>query len=284
MLFPVSEPAGRRHPVIRRLRELRRDRALRDREGVLVAEGVHLVREALAADAAVELFLLSPRLREREEGRELEARILASGRPCFETADTVLEQLQDARSAQPVLALAHRPAPQPDAGFAPPGATPLLVVACGVQDPGNLGAILRSADAAGASACYACGESADPYHPRTVRASMGSIFRMPIARDDPSTLRERLRSAGIPAAAAVPHEGEPYDAADLAGPLALFLGSEGSGLPPELRSSMDLSLRIPMRDGVESLSVAAAAAVLLFEASRQRRGRERLSPPASPAG
>lgn len=236
---------------------------------MFVAEGVHLVREALESGAEIELFARSPRLRESDDGLKLARRIDADSRPSFEAGDAALDSVQDARSAQPVLAVVRRPSWPEDVGFDTPE-SPLIVAACGVQDPGNLGAIVRTADAAGASACFVCGSSADPFHPRAVRATMGSLFRLPVLRDDAEAVRQRMRERHVLAVAADPHAGQPYFERDLTVPLGLFLGAEGAGLPDTLRDSLDVRLHIPLRAGVESLSVNAAAAVLLFEAGRQR--------------
>jgi TrmH family RNA methyltransferase len=149
----------------------------------------------------------------------------------------------------------------------------LVAVAVGVQDPGNLGSILRSADGAGATGFVTVGSSADLFHPRAVRASMGAIFRLPSAQEsEAEPLLAHLRRLGIATLAAHPSSELLYDLCDLRGPVALFFGGEGSGLHADLSRRLDGAVRIPMRRGVESLSVGAAAAVLLFEAARQRRG------------
>src|SRR6185436_4378008 len=109
-------------------------------------------------------------------------------------------------------------------------------------------------------------------HPRTVRASMGAIFRLPCAQvAEAALLLAHLRALGIGTLAAHPGAELLYDLCDLRAPVALFFGGEGAGLPPELSGELDVAVRIPMRPGVNSLSVGAAAAVLLFEAARQRR-------------
>lgn len=261
---------GKSNPIVRRVRALRRDPALRRAQRVFVAEGLHLADEALRSAASIELLLVSPALGRNAEGRRLLDEIARRALVVHETSDSVLRSIQDAHSPQPILAVVRRE----QTGLsrcldaAPPGR--LLVVLHGIQDPGNLGAILRSADAAGAGAVLVAGDTADPYHPRSVRASMGSIFRLPPLAVDAGSLPGVLQQRGFRCVGTHPKDGRAYFEVDLCGPVALFLGRESQGLPAELRRRLDLLVTIPMREGVESLSVGAAAAVLLFEAARQR--------------
>ena len=270
ILLDVSEPVGRHHPLVKRLRALRRDARRRESEGVFVAEGIHLVSEALAARAAVELVAVSPRLLLKPEGRALMREIEGRGMPCVEAADSVLDSVQDARSPQPVLALVGRPRWSHEQALSRDDSAPLIVVAFGLQEPGNLGALVRTADGAGAAACYVCGDSVDPYHPRAVRATMGSIFRLPTPRVDLPDLLRRFRDRAVRTIGTSPSATTSYLECDLARPVAVFFGREGTGLPDELAARLDDRVHIPLRPGVESLSVGAAAAVLLFEAARQR--------------
>jgi TrmH family RNA methyltransferase len=265
---------GRKHDLIRRVRALRRDGKQRRAAGLYLAEGRHLAHEALRSEAPVELFLVSPALREDAEGRALLQGISRRGLPLYETADSVLDSLQDARTAQPVLALVRRQERSVDDLLATIEERPLIAVAHAIQDPGNLGSIMRSADAAGAALFVTTGEGADLHHPRTIRATMGSIFRLPAAAAPFARLLELLRDRDIRALAADPAAATAYHAIDLTRPTALFFGSESEGLPKQLLNALDGTVNIPMRNGVESLSVGAAAAVLLFEAARQRSARQ----------
>ena len=151
---------GRGHPTIRRLRALRREAPLRSGEGLFLAEGLHLAREALASDAGVELVVYTKRLTAGAEGRRLLAELGGRGCPCEETSDRVLDGLQDARSAQPILLLVRRPRHTVESALDTKDTRPLHVVAHGLQDPGNLGAIVRTAEAAAASACFVVARAA----------------------------------------------------------------------------------------------------------------------------
>ena len=150
----------------------------------------------------------------------------------------------------------------------------MIGVAHGIQDPGNLGSLFRTLQAAGATACFVADACADPFHPRAVRASMGSILGLPVLVEPTETLLPRLRDRGIALVAADASGEREYPQCDMTRALAVFFGGEGRGLPAELLAKLDESVRVPLHSGVESLSVGAAAAVLLFEAARQRRSNE----------
>ncbi|MCP3982362.1 MAG: RNA methyltransferase [bacterium] len=261
---------GRHHPTIRRIRALRRDAALRRAEGLYVAEGPRLAAEALASGARVELALTSPRLEQRADGAALLAALRERDVPHEQVADNVIDGLQDARSPQPALLLLERSEDSLERCLGRPGEVPLIVVAHRIQDPGNLGALLRTSEAAAASSLVAVGESADLFHPRVVRAAMGSSFRLPACSADEGELRRTLAGRGIARIGTRGADATRYDACDLTRPLAIHFGREGDGLPEILLTTMDDNLAIPMNAPVESLSVGAAAAVILFEAARQR--------------
>jgi len=266
---PMTTPLGRNNPTLRRLRRLRRDGALRREEGVLLAEGPHLAEAALASGLAIELAVYSSSLLDSDEGKGLHASLLERGIDCYETSAELLDSVQDARSPQPILLLVQRPAHDAEAALAE--ASCLAVVLAGIQDPGNLGGIVRSAEAAGAGACLIGEGCADPFHPRAVRASAGSLLRLPLALESNAAIVERLRGHGLRLWGSAARRGDSHVEADLRGAVALCFGGEGAGLPPELEQALDSLVHIPIAQSVESLSVGAAAAVLLFEAARQRR-------------
>jgi TrmH family RNA methyltransferase len=259
---------SRSHPLVKRLRALR-ERAFPE-GGLMLLEGPKLVLEALRAGVELVEAAASARAVERPGGAEALTAMEDNGVPVRLLADDVLEAVSELRTSQGLLAIGQRPRPEPEALFA--GLAPLVVVAVGVQDPGNLGGLLRSAEAAGASGAILTTGCADPFSWKALRGSMGSAFRLPLlaglSAEDALAL---LRARGVRLAATAADAPTSYAEADLRGALALLVGSEGSGLPEVLEAAADLRLRIPMAGEVESLNAGVAAGVLLFEAARQRR-------------
>jgi RNA methyltransferase, TrmH family len=148
-----------------------------------------------------------------------------------------------------------------------------VVVLVDVRDPGNAGTVLRAADASGSALVVYAGDSVDPYNPKTVRSSAGSLFHVPLAvRPDPRSLATELSAAGFRTLATVVRDGQDYADLDWSVPSAVFLGNESSGLDPELAGALSGALAIPMAGRAESLNVGVACAVVCFEAFRQRRG------------
>jgi TrmH family RNA methyltransferase len=188
--------------------------------------------------------------------------------PVRRVAASVLESLSEAETSQGLVALARRPAFAEDDIYA---AVPLVVVAAGLQNPGNVGAVLRAAEAAGATGAYLTQGTADPFSWKALRGAMGSAFRVPHVRGlAAGEVLQRLRQRGVTVLAAAAGSGDRYDSADLRRPVAFLLGQEAGGLDANLAAGADGLITIPMAGGAESLNVAVAAGVLLFEAARQR--------------
>jgi RNA methyltransferase, TrmH family len=159
---------------------------------------------------------------------------------------------------------------------------PLIVVLAGLQDPGNLGTILRSAEAFGATGIVALPGTVSPWNPKAVRASAGSVFRVPLVAAGADDCFDRLRSAGVKLWTTAARNAEPANQADLTAPAAMLIGNEGNGVAPELAARAQGRLTVPCPGPVESLNAAVAASVLLYEASRQRNGARGWAPhPAS---
>ena len=256
---------SRANPFVKRLRALVDDSA---RSGLAVLEGAKLVGEALAAGLEIVECAATPDTADGAQAA-LVARIAEGGATVRLLTPAVLAAVSPAETAQGLLAVARRPAFDEERIFR---GTPLIVAGVAIQNPGNAGALLRAAEAAGATGAFFTAGSADTMSWKALRGSMGSAFRVPhvtgIAVGD---LMSRLEARGVRAIAAAAAGGDPYDAMDFTGPVAFLLGNEGAGLPEELARGAGRRVAIPMAGAVESLNVAVAAGVLLFEAARQRR-------------
>jgi TrmH family RNA methyltransferase len=254
---------SRANPLVKRLRALKEGT---DR-GLLLLEGPTLLEEALAAGLPLVEAAASPRLLRAARGRAL-AQAVEARCPLRVVDDALLASLSEVETSQGVLAIARRP--RTDERRLLEG-VPLVLAAVGVQDPGNAGALVRTAEAAGATGVVLIG-GADPFSWKALRGAMGSAFRLPLLRRrEALPAVAEMKAAGLRLLATRARAAEAYDRADLRGPLALFVGSEGGGLPAEVEAAADGHVSIPMSGGVESLNVAVAAGVLLFEAARQRR-------------
>jgi TrmH family RNA methyltransferase len=258
---------SRSNPLVRRLRELRE--SARSGETCLL-EGPRLVLEGLTAGLRILEAAATSRAGRTHPGREALAALAARGVVVRGVEEGVLDSLSEVETSQGLLAIAERPRFAEERVFA---TVPLVVVAVGIQNPGNLGGLLRTAEAAGATGAVLTGPTADPLSWKALRGSMGSAFRLPHLRERRiEAALDRLASQGLRLAATVARDGQPYDQADLRGPLALLLGNEATGLPESVERRADLRLTIPLKPPVESLNVGVAAGILLFEAARQRRG------------
>jgi TrmH family RNA methyltransferase len=239
-----------------------------------VAEGAELIRCAFDAGVPVESLYVAPDGGDDRAVQDVCRRAEAAGVRVFPLAAGVLERVADTVTPQPVLAvlpMLEEPPAGADLWSAHPGA--LVVVLVDVRDPGNAGTVLRAADASGSTLVVVAGDSVDPYNPKTVRSSAGSLFHVPLAvRPDPRALATELASAGFRTLATVVRDGEDYAALDWSTPSVVFLGNESSGLDPALADALSGKLAIPMAGRAESLNVGVACAVVCFEAFRQRRG------------
>jgi TrmH family RNA methyltransferase len=182
----------------------------------------------------------------------------------------VLERVVDTVTPQPVLSVARFL----DVALGAVMTATLVVVCIDIRDPGNLGTVLRSAEAAGAGAVVCCDGSVDIYNPKVVRASAGSLFHVPVvAGGEPVEVLERLGAAKLQRLGTAAEGGESLDELDLRAPVVFVLGNEAHGLPERVDACIDRRVTIPMVGRTESLNVGMAAAVLCFEAARQRRAR-----------
>lgn len=241
----------------------------RERTGFFTLEGLRLVERAFRADVDLRLVVVSRQLvadlRPRVQGLLEEVRA-ARGVELHVVPDEVVLQFVEGRGYGGILALAKIPGSPSLKACLEENPAAVLLVALDAQDPGNVGALVRTALASGASALIAIG-LADPYHPKAVRTSMGSLFRLPLLRyENVAELQGELRELEVTTLGAVSQGGENLPEVQLdSKPSAIFLGSEAFGLPEELCQSLDRRITIPMAGLVDSFSINAAAAVLLYE-------------------
>jgi TrmH family RNA methyltransferase len=249
---------SRHHPLIQRCRRV----AQRGDDDVVLLDGEHLVDEARRARVPIDAAITDGR------AESVVGRLRAAGVPVHDVSPALLEAASPVRTPSGVVALARwRPAPLADALDGP---RPLALALCDVQDPGNLGSVIRAADALGATGVLTLGESAQPGGWKALRGAMGSTFRVPVARGALGDAIRLARARGLHVFAAVATGGTPIERANLTRPALILVGHEGAGLAETTQSAADERITVPMRAGVDSLNVAVTAALLLFEARRQR--------------
>jgi len=261
--------SGRQHALVRAYRDLARTP---DPAGLrLLLDGAHLVREAHDASLTFEsLVVASSRLDSDSEERALAEAVARKGVDVAVAGEQTFAALSPVRTPSGIVAIAHRHPTTAEAILGQARLFALVVV--DVQDPGNLGALMRVAEAGGVTGIIAAGESANPFSWKTVRGSMGSVLRLPVARSvSIDAVMEDLRKTNTKVIAAVPRDGWDPDAVDWSGRIALLLGGEGPGLSPQVVAAADERVTIPMESPVESLNVAASAAIIIYAARRARR-------------
>ncbi len=244
------EPLGFGHPKVQRLRRLVGRRSARYDEGAFVIEGPGLIAEAVAAGWSIEAQFVAP-----------------GGTPVygasqvFELGVGVIERVASTETPQPLLAIAAMPARSLGDLVRPT----FIAVAAAIADPGNLGTILRSAEAAGAEAVVTLAGTVDCYSPKVVRSSAGALFHIPVI--GPATPAD-LSAMGLIVVGTSSHEGVAYSEFDWTQPVAVMVGNEAHGVSDDL--AVDARVTIPHRGRAESLNVAMAATILCFEVARQR--------------
>jgi TrmH family RNA methyltransferase len=252
------------------VKELRRAFSSGDRtsDGCCAIESVRIVEEAIRSGLRFHAVFF------RESSQDLADRLLPQIGAQVETLvlpDDVFSSAVATETPQGVAALVKVKEFDLKDALRPP--QPLVLVASGIQDPGNLGTMLRSAEAFGVSGVLLAERTVSQFNPKTVRAAAGSVFRLPVVSVKLDEVMPALRGHGLRLVGSSSHKGTPADEADLSGPVALFIGSEAAGLPRELTSKLDETVVVPHAARVESLNAAVAASVLLYEASRQRKNR-----------
>jgi len=260
----ITSPSN---PAVRAARKLARPSARARAGGRFLLEGPEGIREALAAGHVPVSVLATQRAAARHAGVLNTAR--AAGSQVLLVAEPLLAGLAHTATPQGLVAVLPSVTRSLD-GL--PAAPRLVCVLAEVRDPGNAGTVIRTADAFGADAVATTSGSVDPQSPKAARAAAGSLFHLPVVAGVPWTdLRAALRERHLLLVGADPHAPTTVQAAPLDEPVALILGNEAHGLPAAVRDGLDLVVRVPLVGRAESLNLAAAAAVLLYEASRRRQ-------------
>jgi TrmH family RNA methyltransferase len=252
---------------------LRLARSVRDGKTpeFVFVEGLRLCEEALRSGLSVEAMIVSEELAAKEKAASLIAELAKRSRRTAFVSEKLLESVSYTKTPQGIILLAGRPETTEE-HFATNQKDPLVVVMHRINNPVNVGAILRTAEAAGATGAIATQNTADPFSPKALRGAMGSAFRLPVwfgpTYSEAVSWCSRHR---VQTVCADVHASTSYDEVDWEKPSALIVGPESSGLSQEEIDAASISVRIPMRDPAESLNVAVATGVLLYEAARQRR-------------
>jgi TrmH family RNA methyltransferase len=245
-----------------------RDRRERDRTGLTVVDGAREVRRGLEGGATVvEAFICEPLMADADARAVLD-RLGVTGAPVHSVSESVFARISFGERAEGVVAIVRIPSLDLAQLVLPDD--PLVVVVEGVEKPGNVGAVLRSADGAGADAVVAADARTDLFNPNAIRSSLGTAFSMPMAAASTTDTLGWLRANSLRIVAARVDAERLYTDADLSGPLAIALGAESDGLSAAWSGQSIEAVRLPMAGIADSLNVSATAAVLLYEARRQR--------------
>ena len=245
------------------------DRRQRDQTGLMLVEGVRELALAIKGGVSINrLFYCEDLFKGPEEDIILKA-AAAQSAELIPVSTHVFEKMAYREDSFGLIAIAKPPIKT--LNDIPLKKYPLIVVVEGVEKPGNLGAILRSADAAGVDCVIVCGKSTDIYNPNVVRASIGTVFIVPLVKTTVSESVNWLREKGIKTIATTPHAELEYFDADLGGPCAIVMGSEHEGLSDTWLNEADIRVSIPMKGEADSLNLAMSTTIMLYEAIRQRR-------------
>lgn len=262
----VKEITSLANPIIKDIKALS-EKKNRERSGTFMAEGLKLVLDALETGWQIETLIYSKAGKGKPLVEKAAARTVAAGGLVLEVSEKVLSSVTRRDNPQMVVGIFHAQW-QPLAEIRPePGET--WVALDRVRDPGNLGTIIRTADAAGASGVILVGETTDPFSLETVRATMGSVFSMPVARASVADFIKWQKGSGTSMVATHLKGAIDYRTADYKSrPVVILMGNEQSGLPDELADAAGTRVRIPQQGRADSLNLAVATAVMLFEARR----------------
>lgn len=251
---------------VKELVQLRKKTKLRNQQGVFLVEGIRMFREVEREDV-IQVYL-SESFYEKEVHKNP---VLVAGMPTEILSDTVFAYVSDTKTPQGILCVVRQKRYSIEQILEQKN--PHILMLDHLQDPGNLGTIFRTAEAAGVTGIILSADTVDLYNPKVIRSTMGSIYRMPfVYTENLETAICKVKQQGITVYAADLDGANSYDQEDYQKGSAFLIGNEGNGLQKEIADMAERKIRIPMAGAVESLNAAVAAAILMFEVSRQRRG------------
>jgi TrmH family RNA methyltransferase len=259
--------SGSKNPILKEIRSLK-NKSARNEKGLYFIEGARFVAEALKESIEISYIVLSDAFASASESEELLVKIEQISCKCYVVSDSLFDAISDTLNPQGILAVLKQERKLLENARLTDG---MLVILDSIRDPGNMGTIIRTADAAGCAGVIVPDGCVDMYNPKVLRATMGSVFHVPVYHC--ASVSEALRvckESGFLLCASYLEGGISIYETDLSGNIALVIGSEAEGISYEAVNQADLLVRIPMTGRAESLNVSAAAAVMMFEALRQR--------------
>jgi len=264
---PHNPISSKDNSLVKHLRSLSEAKS-RKKEKTFLIEGLKMVEEALRDNLGVSLVVAAPSL-VQHHGKGVLKLAESRGVDILWISERLMDALSESKTPQPVMAKVTMKQHSEEGLLA--NEAGLIIIAHQLQDPGNLGTIIRTAEAVGASGLALTQHTVDPFNAKAIRASMGSILRMPVVHvGDIATFVKTCKQRGFQTVATVLTAEKTHFDVDLRKPTAMVLGQEGTGLSQDIMPDIDLRVRIPMAATIDSLNVATAAAVILYEAMRQR--------------
>ena len=264
---PHNPITSKDNSFVKHLRSLSESK-FRKKEKAFLIEGVKMVEESLRDNLGVKMVVAAPSL-VQHRGKGVLKLAESRGADILWISERLMDTLSENKTPQPVLAEVTMKQHNEEELLT--HSSRLIIIAHQLQDPGNLGTIIRTAEAAGAAGVAITANTVDPFNTKTIRASMGSVLRLPVVHiEDLTAFIKKCKQNGFQTLATVLTGGKTLFDVDLKKPTVVILGQEGAGLPQDLMADIDLRVRIPMAATIDSLNVATAAAVVLYEAMRQR--------------
>ena len=266
MIIPIASPDNQFVKLAASLRHKKH----RDATGLFAVEGIRLAGEAVASDWELQFALVSEPEGSGKANLDLITRLEEQSCAVYSISEALYKKVGDTQTPQGIL-LVVRQKPKNLSTISASNISAPWIVLDSLQDPGNVGTIIRTADAAGAAGVILTGDCADVYAGKTARATMGSLFHLPVIKASSAECLAFCERSFLPLYVAGAEADMDYTTADLSSAFAVVLGNEGAGVGPDFRSSAATALCIPIPGQAESLNVAAAAAIIMFEAVRQRQ-------------